>query len=1017
MKILCTANTKFLLLCFMFALFSALAPVYAQQKQADRNTNRNAHATNYIAGQFIIRLADGITPDKLEREWCEWNGIPTRLHNERLLVKSLNIYLFSFDHTAISQLDFLKKLRADAFVVQAQNNHHVTMRSTIPNDPLFDDQWQYVNDGTNGAVADADIDADLAWDITTGGLTALGDTIVACVIDDGCIADHPDWGDNLWINHHEIPNNNIDDDSNGYVDDYRGWNTTMGNDNIEGGAFGGWHGTCVAGIVGAKGNNGIGVTGVCWNIKVMIVVSGNSTDEADVLASYSYPLEMRTRYNQSNGQDGAFVVSTNASWGIDQGQPADAPLWCAMYDELGAQGVISCGATANANFNVDVVGDLPTACPSDYLISVTNMGSNDVKITQAGYGLTTIDLGAFGEDTYTIESGGGYAGFGGTSGATPHVTGTVALLYSVPCPGFIQFAKADPAAAALFVKQAILNGTDANASLAGKCVTGGRLNLYNSVQAMLQYNCDGTGCISPYSVQVNNVGTNQATVNWGAIGDSLSFLVQYQPVGAGAWTTLNTTENTLTINGLDACSNYQVQVAAVCSDTLTSDYTSVPVFTTDGCCTPPSNISVTTDGSGGASVTWSSVTAASQYTLQLLNGGNVVQNINVTGNNYSLSNLQPCTQYVVQLSSACGGAGNSNFSAPYNFTTPGCGACIDNSYCASLSDDVSEEWIGHVQVAGIDNETGGIDEYVDYTNLSTDLAVGTSYSVTLTPAYASDSYTETFRLWIDFNQNGTFENQTELLLTQQTSGTPVTVNIAIPATALMGSTRMRISMKYTGGGGVAPTACETFAYGQVEDYCINIVEAVECAFVPVNVSVGNVGESTAAVSWQGDAVCDTYTIVYGPGSQPQTTWQAIQTDNASLVLSGLTPLTTYNAVVSCNCGGTAGSASAVIEFTTGAVGINAPNNDNNAPLLLMPNPFAETLTVKWTTQTMPDNAAASWRLIDLTGRVIAKGQLVAGSLQTGSAQISTNTLTAGMYWVEILDGSRVIGRAKAVKVK
>ena len=91
----------------------------------------------------------------------------------------------------------------------------------------------------------------------------------------------------------------------------------------------------------------------------------------------------RKRYNDSEGAEGAFVVSTNSSWGIDYGQPSSAPMWCAMYDSLGAYGIVSAGATINGNVNVDVEGDLPTACASDYLLSVTNLGRNDIKVNGA----------------------------------------------------------------------------------------------------------------------------------------------------------------------------------------------------------------------------------------------------------------------------------------------------------------------------------------------------------------------------------------------------------------------------------------------------------------------------------------------------------------------------------------------------------------------------------------------------------------------------------------------------------
>src|SRR5690606_37304415 len=109
-----------------------------------------------------------------------------------------------------------------------------------------------------------------------------------------------------------------------------------------------------------------------------------------------------------------------------------SPLWCAIYDTLGTAGVLNCGATSNSNVNIDVVGDLPTACPSDHLISVTATDNNDNR-TFSAYGSTHVDLGAPGEDVRTTSIGGGYGTTSGTSFASPLTAGVIGLLYSAPC--------------------------------------------------------------------------------------------------------------------------------------------------------------------------------------------------------------------------------------------------------------------------------------------------------------------------------------------------------------------------------------------------------------------------------------------------------------------------------------------------------------------------------------------------------------------------------------------------------
>ena len=432
--------------------------------------NSYAQEPNYMQNEVLVQLDKNVNAQQLSQETSAF-----QIENAVLISRPLNIWRLQIQGTSMSENDAIIELYRNANVMVAQKNHKVRSRATTPNDPLFGNQWQY------NQPSDGDIDADEAWDVTTGGTTLNGDVIVAAVLDDGIDLNHDDFEDNLWTNDAETPNNNIDDDNNGYVDDHRGWSIVTNDDNIAGGG----HGTPVAGIVGAKGDNGIGVTGVNWDVKVMVIKNNFNTNEARVIEAYSYALEARMLYNSTNGAEGAFVVSTNASWGVDFGDPASAPLWCALYDTLGENGILSCGATINGNFDVDVVGDLPTACPSEYLITVTNTNISDVKVTNAGFGDETIDLGAPGAGAYNTALGNTYGGFGGTSGATPHVTGTIALLYSAPCQNLADLTTSDPAAAARIVRDLILNGVDPNASLAGITTTGGRLNVNNAMQELM----------------------------------------------------------------------------------------------------------------------------------------------------------------------------------------------------------------------------------------------------------------------------------------------------------------------------------------------------------------------------------------------------------------------------------------------------------------------------------------------------------------------------------------------------
>ena len=123
-------------------------------------------------------------------------------------------------------------------------------------------------------------------------------------------------------------------------------------------------------------------------------------------------------------------MATNISVGVDNGDPADYPIWCAFYDTLGAYGILSAGATANANYNIDQTGDIPTACASLFMIAVTNSTSSDVKYNSAGYGLESIDIASPGTAVYSTVTNSGYANLTGTSMATPHVAGNIRFKFS-----------------------------------------------------------------------------------------------------------------------------------------------------------------------------------------------------------------------------------------------------------------------------------------------------------------------------------------------------------------------------------------------------------------------------------------------------------------------------------------------------------------------------------------------------------------------------------------------------------
>ncbi len=781
------------LFCFLF-----LVPALQSQKLEHR------------LGYLLIQLEQAAKIDQVLAENSrKANG---QLELDRIISKRLGIYLVRFDHARMHQGELLEQLQHSTGIRTAQYDHIPTLRIE-PNDPDFMNQWQWYNTGQTGGLAGADIDAIRAWDTATGGVTAAGDTIVVAVIDDGMDYNHEDIAANAWRNYHEIDSNGIDDDGNGYIDDIYGWNAYDNDPDV----WGQSHGLQVAGMIGAVGNNGIGVTGMNWNVKIMIIRGGSP--ESTALASYAYALEQRIQYAETNGEKGAFVVATNSSWGINFGQPADAPLWCAFYDTLGVHGILSAGATANLNIDIDAVGDLPTGCPSEYLLSVTALNHNNQR-TFSAYGLTQVDFGAPGEDVRTTRRNNGYGTNSGTSFASPVAAGLVALLYSAPCPGFADLIHTDPSAAALYVRDLIFQGVEPISELDGELAYPGTLNAGNSMDLMMALCSD---CPIPFNLAVEVQSDMEATLTWSTLEEPDSINARYKRVSDIEWDTIYNVTQPLLLTDLVGCSEYEIEFESMCADTSTGFVTSLS-FLTLGCCDVPFGLNAFADDES-ISVFWEDVLAAETYIVEWRpeNTGDWQELMTPTAS-ILIEDLLACTYYEIRLQSDCDTSA-SGFSEPILVRTKGCGNCIDLTYCDTGSEDSSDEYIDSLIIGPLANHTGNDGGYALFEDLKPLYRSGQTYDLWIRPGFGfGGPFTERFKVWIDFNQDGAFEEE-ELILDSllQSGNTDVSTQFEIPVTAMEGSTRMRVNMAFSSFFNPADQdPCGDIEFGEVEDYCISI---------------------------------------------------------------------------------------------------------------------------------------------------------------------------------------------------
>lgn len=417
-------------------------------------------AGKYVAGQVIIKFKDNQSLKSRSNVMQSFGGVPLKTVYSSKLKGSDNgsVYLYSIK-TSIDQA--ISKLNQMPEVEYAEPNFIYTLAAES-NDPIFTkgNLWGMYGDNSNPSNKFGSEAAE-AWASNHTGSYS----VYVGIIDSGYMYNHEDLADNIWTNPGEIPKNGKDDDSNGYIDDYYGWNFNGNNSEIfDPGKDN--HGTHVAGTIGAVGGNGIGVAGVCWKIKMINAkfLGRNESTTDMAISAIDYFIDLKSRYKLN-------LVAINNSWG---GVEYSKALKEAI-DRTATANILFVTAAGNGGFdrigdNTDIDKFYPGSYDSPNIINVASINPDGSMRSSSNYGATSVDIGAPGTNIFsTISTSDGRSAYkldSGTSMAAPHVTGAAAL-----------YASTNPGTTADQIKKAILNSAAATPSLSGKCVSGGRLKV------------------------------------------------------------------------------------------------------------------------------------------------------------------------------------------------------------------------------------------------------------------------------------------------------------------------------------------------------------------------------------------------------------------------------------------------------------------------------------------------------------------------------------------------------------
>jgi subtilisin family serine protease len=430
--------------------------VPAEEKRRPQTAEEIAIAETRSLGrpEVLVKFKSGVSLDSIEELTERLNDrIEDRIENAPgwTAIDDLddaNAATTVQQYLALPEVEYAE----ENYEIQIPDSFDSSLVPVLPHDPQFGEQWALANSGQRGGKEGADISATLAWATTTGS-----EELVVAVLDSGVDYNHEDLRPNMWTRPASMEA--YQDAELGSVDDERGFNAL---DNASDPMDENGHGTHCAGIIGAEGENNIGIAGVNWKVRIMplkFMNAGGFGTTKDAIEAINYVIARK--------KDGVNVRIISASWGSTQKSRALEEVIRKAYES----DILFVAAAGNASVNNDRSPHYPSSYNVPNVVSVAALNRNDELATFSNFGVKSVAVAAPGVDILSTWLGNSYEEKSGTSMATPVVSGVAALILSE-----------NPRMSVDDLRKKILASADPIVALKGKTLTGGRINAAKALE-------------------------------------------------------------------------------------------------------------------------------------------------------------------------------------------------------------------------------------------------------------------------------------------------------------------------------------------------------------------------------------------------------------------------------------------------------------------------------------------------------------------------------------------------------